>query len=64
MSRCNAVDPDFAAKAGENLQVRELGPEDLEETLELLRGSRNLPKPTTGKTANGNSWPSAGSAAV
>lgn len=38
MSRCNAVDPDFAAKAGENLQVRELDPEDLDETLELLRG--------------------------
>ena len=38
MSRCNAVDPDFAAKAGENLQVRELGPDDLDETLELLRG--------------------------
>ena len=38
MSRCNAVDPSFAAKAPEGIQVRELGPEDLDEALELLRG--------------------------
>lgn len=38
MSRCNAVDPDFASSAPADLEIRELGPEDLDETLELLRG--------------------------
>lgn len=38
MSRCNAVVPDFGSRIPEGIQVRELGPEDLDQTLDLLRG--------------------------
>lgn len=38
MSRCNAVDPAFGGKLEAGIQVRELGPDDLDETLDLLRG--------------------------
>lgn len=38
MSRCNAVDPAFAAQCPAGVAVRELGPEDLDQTLDLLRG--------------------------
>lgn len=38
MSRCNAVDPAFAAQCPAGVTVRELGPEDLDQTLALLRG--------------------------
>lgn len=38
MSRCNAVDPVFAGQVPSGITVRELGPEDLDQTLDLLRG--------------------------
>lgn len=38
MSRCNAVNPAFAARIPASVTVRELGPEDLDQALELLRG--------------------------
>lgn len=38
MSRCNTVDPAFAAQSPAGIMVRELGPEDLDQTLALLRG--------------------------
>lgn len=37
MSRCNEVEPSFATKTDEAVTVRELGPDDLDETLDLLR---------------------------
>lgn len=38
MSRCNAVDPAYAGQTPAGITVRELGPEDLDQTLDLLRG--------------------------
>lgn len=38
MSRCNAVNPAFAAQPPAGITVRELGPDDLDQTLGLLRG--------------------------
>lgn len=38
MSRCNVVNPAFAGQPPAGITVRELGPEDLDQTLDLLRG--------------------------
>lgn len=38
MSRCNALDSSFAVHCPADVIVRELGPDDLDQTLDLLRG--------------------------